>query len=94
MVNFLETSYQYNKLLKRHELHAIVEYEQNPPTRSEMRQAIASKFNIPENRVVILKMTCMFGTRKMRVHSHVYDNEEDIFKLEKKYILKRNGLVS
>ena len=92
-MDFVETSQTYNKLLRRHEFHAILAYEQAPPARKEVAQAIASRFNVPENQVVILKMECMFGTRKMRIHSHIYDNADDVKRFEKEYILKRNGLV-
>jgi len=92
-LEFVETNQTYNKLLKRHELHALIEFEQAPPTRKEVIQAIASRFNVPENNIVILKMACLFGARKMRVHSHIYDNAEDMRRFEREYILKRNGLV-
>ncbi len=93
MVNFIEASQVYNRLIRRHEFKAVVEFEASPPTRKEMAQAIAQRFNVPENRVVIVNMHCMFGARKMRVHSHIYDNEEDVKRFEREYILKRNGLV-
>jgi len=89
-MNLVETNQVYNKLIKRHELRAVVEYEQSPPTRKEVLQAIVSKLNVPESKVVILKMENMFGTRKMKIHAHIYDNEEDIRKFEREYILKRN----
>jgi len=92
-LEFIETNQTYNKLLKRHELHALIEFEQSPPTRKEMAQAIASRFNVPENHVVILKMECLFGSRRMRVHSHIYDNADDMRRFERGYILKRNELV-
>jgi len=90
----VETSTQtYNPLLRRREVRAIIEYEDSPPSRKTVAELVAKHVGVPVSRVVLVKMNCLFGSRKVEAHSHIYDKEDDIKIFEKHHVLKRSGLA-
>lgn len=82
-----------NPLLSRKELDLLIVYESSTPKRDEVRKAIAEKYGVEVERVIIEKMVSLFGARKARAHVHIYDTVEDAKKYERKHILRRHGLL-
>ncbi len=84
----------YNKLLNRRELKLIIGYESSTPKREEVREFISKQFDAPAENIIVEKIESIFGSRKARIHVHIYDNVEYARKFEKKNILKKHALLS
>ncbi len=82
-----------NPLLRRKELDALIIYESSTPKRDDVRKAVAEKYGVDAERVIVEKMESLFGTRSARAHIHVYDTVEDAKRYERKHILKRHALI-
>ena len=87
-------SKRYNPLLKRTELRIRVTHENEPtPKREDLRNLIASEFGVEVNRVIVHYIKSEFGRGVSRCYAKIYDTIEDALKLEREYILRRNGLI-
>lgn len=84
---------QYNKLLNRRELELIISYESSTPKREEVRKFISEQYDISIERVIVEKIESIFGSRKARIHVHIYDDVEDARKFERKHVLKKHELI-
>lgn len=83
-----------NKLLNRLEIVAIVNHpKEATPKREEIRKRIAAIMGKNPDLVVIRKILSFFGWPKSKVLANIYENKEDLLKLEPKYILKRNSII-
>ncbi len=81
-----------NKLIGRLEVDATITYK-NPLTREELKKTIGEYLKTDTSNVVIKKSVYLTGTRKVKVHAHVYDSIEKAKKFEPKHILIRNKLI-
>ncbi|MCD6547674.1 MAG: hypothetical protein J7K22_03935 [Nanoarchaeota archaeon] len=81
-----------NKVIPRKELNIEVDYEQAPPKRIEVRDALAEQLKKEKNLVIVKKLANVFGQRKMFGNVNVYEKDEDVKKYEPKHILKRLGV--
>jgi small subunit ribosomal protein S24e len=77
-----------NKLLKRKELLISLEFEGPTPSRAEMKKALADKFNLKEENMVIVRAGQEFGIRRGRVLVHEYQDKEAM-KVTQKHTLAR-----
>lgn len=84
----------YNKLLSRRELKLIIGHESSTPKRVEVREFISKKFDTPTEKIIVEKIESIFGSRKARVHAHIYDDVEYARKFEKKNLLKKHALLT
>lgn len=84
---------RYNPLLNRRELDVVIVYESSTPRRDEVRKAIAEKYGVEVERVVVERMESLFGSRKARAHIHVYDSVIHAKRYERRHILRRHGLL-
>ena len=82
-----------NPLLSRKELDLLITYESSTPKRDEVRKAVADKYGVEIERVIVEKMESLFGAKKARAHVHVYDTVEDAKRYERKHVLRRHGLL-
>ncbi|MDD4250702.1 MAG: hypothetical protein PHX27_00740 [Candidatus ainarchaeum sp.] len=78
-----------NELLNRFEVKAQIE-EKIIPTREEIRKQLAVKLSAKEENVIIKKIASKFGTITNIIDARIYDNEKDLLKNERKYMINRN----
>jgi len=82
-----------NELLERRELRLLVEYEGGQPSRGELLELISTKFKVPRESTVIIKVASTFGANTAIVESRVYRSREAMLSTEPRYILARNGHI-
>ncbi|GBC69995.1 hypothetical protein HRbin01_01702 [archaeon HR01] len=82
-----------NKLIGRKEVRARLRYESKPLTRKETVAILAGHLKTSEENIIPVKILCLTGMRAVDVHAHVYKSVEDARKFERRYILKRCGLI-
>jgi len=78
-------------LLSRKRVTITAEYEGATPSRNDLRKEIAKKINAKENLVVLKHIYTRFGSQKAKIIAHVYNNEEDLKKLENDSLLVKHG---
>ncbi|MEM1584202.1 MAG: hypothetical protein QXF28_05890 [Nitrososphaerota archaeon] len=83
----------YNKLLNRRELELIVSYESSTPKREEVREFVSERFDASIERVIVELIESVFGSRKARIHVHIYDDLEDARRFERRHVLKKHELI-
>lgn len=83
----------YNRLLSRRELELIVSYESSTPKREEARKFLSEQFDASIERVIVEEIESVFGSRKARMHVHIYDDVEDARRFERRHILKKHELI-
>ena len=82
-----------NPLLGRTEVHFKVDHASaKTPTRDEVRDKLAALLNTKKQLVVVDHMASSFGRAATAGYARVYPNAETIGKLERGFLLKRNGL--
>lgn len=91
--NITIISQNENKLIQRKEYILKVDYDDGTPSRKELREIIASKLGVDENRLVILRISSGFGARSSQVKARVYASSELLMLFEPKYVLMRDGLI-
>ncbi|BFI73441.1 30S ribosomal protein S24e [Nanoarchaeota archaeon] len=83
-----------NELLNREEIIVDIEHKgESTPKREELRKKISAMIGKDEKLIVIEKIISEFGKQRSKAFIHVYENEEDMKKLEPKHILKRNKII-
>jgi len=82
-----------NRLIGRKEYVLRVDYDGGTPSRSELREIIASKLGVNVGRLMIVSVDPSFGSRFSRVIARVYDSEETLKRFEPKYLLIREGFI-
>ena len=83
-----------NKLLNREEIVIDIEHKgEATPKREELKKKIAAMIGKDEKLIVVEKILSEFGKQRSKAFIHVYNSEEDMKKLEPKYILKRNKII-
>ena len=89
------TEEKYNPLIARKEVKALITHlGEITPTREAIRSKIAAQLNLDLERVVIQKIDGHFGEPKSQLTVHCYDNAEDVFVYEPKFLLKRNKILT
>ncbi len=81
-----------NPLLKRTELKFNVTHESSPtPKRVEVKAGIASELNVPEELVVIEKISSLHGKNESSGIARVYATKESLESMEPQYLIKRGA---
>ncbi len=81
-------------MLKRTEVRFRIKHENAPtPKREDVRNLLASEFGVEVDRVIVHYIKSEFGRGVSRCYAKIYDSVEDALKLEREYILRRNGLI-
>ena len=68
----------------------IAEYEGATPSRIKIRKEVATKLKAKENLVVIKHVYTKFGSQKAKIITHIYNNEDEMKKLEHDVLLKKH----
>lgn len=77
-----------NKLLKRREMLVSLEFDGPTPSRAEMKKALADRFNLKQEHIVIVRTKQEFGGKHGSVLVHVY-HDEKAMKIAQKHTLAR-----
>ena len=86
------TNKKENKALGRTEITAAISFDKAMPSRKEIREALCAATGAPAEQLVIISANGSFGTQKGTVLAHSYSSKDGM-KLEKKYLLIRDGLA-
>ncbi|MCJ2520456.1 MAG: 30S ribosomal protein S24e [Candidatus Thermoplasmatota archaeon] len=87
-------SKQKNKLLSRLEVKFTLRFDEGPtPRRDSVRLALEKLLKLKDKAVVIDYIIPEFGKREAGGYAKVYDSLEEASRVERKYVLKRNGLL-
>lgn len=78
-------------LLARRRLTVLATFEKATPSRAELRKTIAALAKADEQFVLIKHIFTKFGNPQAKVICHIYQNEQDMRKLEPAYMLKKHG---
>lgn len=70
-------------------MELVLKHEGNQPSRKEVMDIISKHLKAPENSIAIVKMMASAEERTLKVHCHVYDDEESMKLIEQKHILER-----
>ena len=62
--------------------------------RKSVKKMVAKNQKVSEDRVIIDHMNTSFGMSKSVGYAKVYISKDDALKVENKYMLLRNGLIS
>lgn len=78
-------------LLSRKRVTLIAEYEGATPKRIDMRKDVAKKLDVEEKLVILKHIYTKFGSQKAKIIAHIYNNEEDLKKIEDSSLLAKHG---
>ncbi len=79
-------------LLGRKELELEASFEKATPSEAETKKEIASAIKIKEDLISIKKIHQLFGTKKAKIVVHIYNNVEQLKKLEDKKEKKKQDV--
>lgn len=79
-----------NPLIGRQEISFSVTETKATPSRKELREAIAAQTNSKEKNIIVDVLDTRFGTTDFKGEARVYENEEQLKKIELKPIVVRN----
>ncbi|MFW9995375.1 MAG: 30S ribosomal protein S24e [Candidatus Odinarchaeota archaeon] len=83
-----------NPLVGRREYSANIAHEgAATPKRTELRKALAARVNSDVEKTVLIEIETHFGLAHSIVRFHVYDDPEQLKRIENKYVLKRNTIT-
>ena len=89
------TSKKNNPLMNRTEVRFIVHHEnEKTPTRAIIRNDLADELNAKKEAVIVDKLVSHFGIQHTEGYAKVYTSVKKEEELERKFLLKRNSVVS
>ena len=87
-------SRENNQLLNREEIIVLIDHKNEPtPKRDDIKEKVSAMIGKDKNLIVVEKILTEFGKQRSKAFVNVYQNEEDMKKLELKHILKRNKII-
>ncbi|MFT0898044.1 30S ribosomal protein S24e [Candidatus Methanoprimaticola sp. MG2] len=82
-----------NPLCQRVEVYFTIDHNGEPtPGRNAVAEEVAKAVKSKRDCVVVASVESMYGIGKSKGYAKVYDSKEAALKLEKEYLLKRNGI--
>lgn len=82
-----------NPLYQRVEVYFTIDHNGEPtPGRNAVAEEVAKAVKSKRDCVVVASVESMYGIGKSKGYAKVYDSKEAALKLEKEYLLKRNGI--
>jgi len=82
-----------NPLYKRVEVYFTLEHDaEATPGRNAVAEAVAKECKTKRDCVVVDTIESVFGKGMSKGYAKVYENKEAALKLDKAYLLKRNGI--
>ena len=89
------TSKKNNPLMNRTEVRFIVHHEnEKTPTRAIIRNELADELNAKIEAVIVDELVSHFGVQHTEGYAKVYTSVKKEEELERKFLLKRNNVVS
>ena len=77
--------------LPRTEYEFLVKFENNTPSRADLKSKIASKLKSKEEVTVVKKIYTDYGKKEANVTVYVYDKADELEKIEFKHVLKKHN---
>ena len=77
-------------LLSRKRVTLMIDNDGATPSRLELLKAVAKKFNISQDLVVIKHIYPQFGRKKSKLIVHIYDDKEKLKIFELKNLLEKH----
>ena len=91
-MDFNVTKEEQRPLLHRKDVSARIAYEAVTPSRADIRKAAAEKLKAKEELVLVTKVIPEVGSPSASVELRVYDNAEEMKKIEYPFTMKRHGM--
>jgi small subunit ribosomal protein S24e len=82
-----------NALFDRKEANALISFSGPTPKREEIKKEICSKIGANPQLSVLSKVETQYGSTKINVKLHVYENEEKMKKTEPYHLLVRDKIA-
>jgi small subunit ribosomal protein S24e len=92
-MEILITSDKQNELLSRREVAFTLNYNGATPSRKLVQAKLAAMVNAGKDQVVLDSMKSRFGISVLTGSARVYQNKEDLVKLERGYLMTRGGVA-
>ena len=87
------TSDKQNELLSRREVEFTLSYNGATPSRKLVQAKLAAMVNAGKEQVVLDTMKSRFGLCLLTGSARVYQNKDDLVKLERAYLMTRGGVA-
>jgi len=82
-----------NPLLERTEVHFKATHaKEKTPQREAVRDKLAAMLNVGKDKLVVDTLKSDFGRIVTVGYAKIYKTKEQAFKVERNYVLRRNGL--
>ncbi len=78
-----------NVPLSRKEIECYITSTEGTPSVKEVTTEVSKSMNLNPERVVVVKLEQLFGTRGQIAHIHYYTDEEKMRRYEPKHLLER-----
>mgnify|MGYP001583543943 CR=1 FL=1 len=82
------TSKSHNKMLKRHEIDAVVNSHKNPGFES-VKNDIANDLNVNSDMIVVKEVMGSFGKHEFKIKAFIYESVKDKEMIEPKKKVKK-----
>lgn len=92
-MEILITSDKQNELLSRREVTFTLNFNGATPSRKLVQAKLAAMVNAGKEQVVLDSMKSRFGISVLTGSARVYQNKEDLVKLERGYLMTRGGVA-
>lgn len=90
-MNINITEQKENKLLGRQEIVGSMSFEGATPTRQAVQKEIAKLAKTKEDLTIVNEINTAFGTSKATIKANAYDNEENMFAVERKNLVEKHA---
>ncbi len=80
---------QDNRLLERKEVKARISFSGETPKRKELKEAVCGKIGANPDLVTLRNVANEYGSQKVTVSVHIYENPKQLEKVEPRYAKKR-----
>ena len=87
------TSDTQNELLSRKELEFTITFNGATPSRKLVHAKLAATMNVGRDQIVLDSMKTRFGITILKGSARVYQNKDDLVKLERAYLMTRGGVA-
>ncbi len=87
------TEKKANPLYQRTEVYFVLDHVgESTPGRNAVAEEVAKQMKAKRDCVVVTTIESVYGTGKSKGYAKVYDSKDAALKLEREYLLKRNGI--
>lgn len=87
------TEKKENPLYKRTEVYFDIDHTgESTPGRNAVAEELSKQLKAKRDCVVVASVESVYGIGKSKGYAKVYASKDDALKLEREYLLKRNGI--